>query len=226
MAGATITAGDGGVLTPMTLTYSTVVRTMGREQQVGTERTITAATFDGRPVWRIVDVAQVPGVTAADTLDVDRTTLVPVRRDATGGATVTLRFTDATVTGSLQIGPQSMPIDVALDGAVFGEGAGRDVLLAGLPLAEGYTGGMQMLALLQGKVRPFTIAVTGSETVTTPAGTFDTWVVTMTPQDGDDAGTATVHVTRDAPHVVVRGTVKLPAMMGSGTQESELTGRK
>jgi len=62
--------------------------------------------------------------------------------------------------------------------------------------------------------------------VTTPAGSFDTWVVTMTPQDGDEAGSATVHVTRDAPHVVVRGTVKLPAMMGSGTQETQLTGRR
>jgi hypothetical protein len=56
--------------------------------------------------------------------------------------------------------------------------------------------------------------------------TFATWVVSPTPQDGDDAGAATVYVTRDAPHVVVRGTVKLPAMMGSGTLETELTARR
>jgi hypothetical protein len=51
-------------------------------------------------------------------------------------------------------------------------------------------------------------------------------VVTLSPLDGDDAGTATFHVTRAAPHVVVQGTIKLPAMMGNGTQEVELTARQ
>ncbi|MDH5198765.1 MAG: prolyl oligopeptidase family serine peptidase, partial [Gemmatimonadota bacterium] len=226
MAGAMITAGNGAALAPMTLTYSAMVKTMGQEQQYGSTRTVTAATFDGRPVWRIVEAVQAQGVTAADTVDVDKTTLIPVRRDATGGATVSLRFTDTRVTGKLQIGPQSVPIDLPLEGAVFGEGASRDALLASLPFSETYEGGMQMLALLTQKIRSMKIAVTGSETVTTGAGTFETWVVTLTPLDGDESGTATLHVTRDAPHLVVKGTVRLPAMMGSGTQEVELTGRK
>jgi dipeptidyl aminopeptidase/acylaminoacyl peptidase len=107
MAGAMIAAGNGDALAPMTLTYLTTVKTMGREQQFSSTRTVTTATFDDRPVWRIVDAVQVQGVTAADTLDVDRATLLPVRRDATGGATVTLRFTETKVTGTLEIGPQS-----------------------------------------------------------------------------------------------------------------------
>ena len=226
MAGAMIAAGNGDALAPMTLTYATTIKTMGREQQYSSTRTVTAAAFDDRPVWRIVDESQVQGVTVADTLDVDRATLVPVRRDATGGATVTLRFTETKVTGTLEIGPQSIPVDMALAGAVFGEGASRDVLLAGLPLGENYVGSMQMLALLTQKIRPFSITVTGSETVTTGAGTFETWIVTLSPLDGDESGTATLNVTRDAPHLVVRGTLKLPAMMGSGTQQTELTARR
>jgi dienelactone hydrolase len=225
MAAAAIAGGNGAALAPMTLTYTNTVRTMGREQQVASTRTVTAATFDGRPVWRIVDAARMAGVTAADTLDVDKGTLVPVRRDARGGATVTLRFADGKATGKLEMGPQTLPLDLVLDGAVFTEGAGRDVLVASLPLAQGYEGSMKMLALLQGKVRPFKVAVTGTETVTTGAGAFETWVVTLAPLDGDESGAATLHVTRDAPHVVVRGTVKLPAMMGGGTQDLELTGR-
>jgi dipeptidyl aminopeptidase/acylaminoacyl peptidase len=225
MAEIMITAGDGAVLTPMTLTYATTVKTMGRERQFNSTRTVTAATFDDTPVWRIVEAVQVPGLSAVDTLDVDRATLVPVRRDATGGATVMLRFTDTTVTGTLEIGPQSIPVELALEGVVFGEGASRDMLLAGLPLAEEYVGSMQMLALLTQKIRPIGITVTGNETVTTSAGTFETWIVALSPLDGDESGTATLNVTRDAPHLVVRGTTKLPAMMGGGTQETELTAR-
>jgi hypothetical protein len=173
-----------------------------------------------------VDAAEVSGVTAADTLEVDRATLLPVRREAAGGATVSLRFTGNRVAGRLVIGQQTMPVDVLLEGAVFSEGAGRDALLATLPLAEGYEGGMRIFALLTQKVRPMKIAVTGSETVTTGAGTFETFVVALSPLDGDESGTATLHVTRAAPHVIVRGTTSLPAMMGGGTQEVELAARK
>jgi hypothetical protein len=225
MAEAMLAAGRGEVLAPATFTYRTTIKTMGREQQVVSTRSVTAATFDGRPVWRIVDAAEVP-VTAADTLEVDRATLLPVRRDASGGATVTLRFTQDKVTGKLVVGPQTVPVDVTLDGAVFSEGAGRDVLLASLPLAQGYETSLRMFALLSQTVRPMKIAVTGSERVTTGAGAFETWVVTLTSLDADDSGTGTLNVTRDAPHVIVRGTVKLPAMMGGGTQETELTGRR
>jgi hypothetical protein len=130
------------------------------------------------------------------------------------------------VSGTLTVGPQSIPVDVTLDGAAFSDGAGRDVLLASLPLAHGYETSVRLFALLTQKVRPVRIAVTGSATDTTAAGAFETFVVTLSPLDGDEAGTATLHVTRAAPHVIVRSTVKLPAMMGGGTQEMELTKRQ
>jgi len=66
------------------------------------------------------------------------------------------------------------------------------------------------------------VAVTGMESVTCAAGTFDTFVVQVTPLDGDEGGTATYHVSRTAPHVVVRGTTRLPAMMGGGSANAEL----
>jgi dipeptidyl aminopeptidase/acylaminoacyl peptidase len=226
MASAMLAAGRGDMLAPATLTYAITVKTMGREQQVNSTRSVTAATLDGRSVWRIVDAAQVGAVTAADTLELHRATLVPLRRAASGGATVDLVFTADKATGKLVVGPQTVPVDVKLEGAVFGEGAGRDLLVTSLPLAEGYEASFRMFALLTQKVRPMKLAVTGSETVTTGAGTFDTWVVTVTALDGDEAGTGTLNVTKDVPHVVVRETVKLPAMMGGGTQDMELTGRR
>jgi dipeptidyl aminopeptidase/acylaminoacyl peptidase len=226
MAEAMLAAGRGEAMRPLTLSYLTTVRTMGYERKVASTRTVTAASFDGRRVWRIVDAADVGEVVAADTLDLDRATLAPVRRDAHGGALISLRYAADRVTGRLLMGPQSVPVDVKLEGAVFGEGAGRDVLLASLPLADGYQTGFRTFAVLSQKVRPMRVAVTGRETVTTGAGTFETWVVALTALDGDEGGTGTLYLTRDAPHVVVRGTVNVPAMLGGGTQEMELTARR
>ena len=66
------------------------------------------------------------------------------------------------------------------------------------------------------------VEVTGTESLTTDAGTFQTYVVHITPQDGNPSGTATYHVTQDAPHLVV----KTEASMPSGSGESVLTSIK
>ena len=223
LAEAALTAGRGDALKPATLTYATTLKAMGQERSLTATRSITAASVDGRAVWRIVDAAQMPGMTARDTLDLDRATLRPVRRSAAGGATVSLTFGDAKVTGELKIGPQTIPVDVAFEGVVFAEGAGLEAVVAGLPLADGYETSVQVFSLLAQKVRPMRVAVTGTEPTTSAAGTFETFVVQVTPLDGDESGTATLHVMQTAPHTVVSGTTKLPAMMGGGTSTSELS---
>jgi len=226
MAGATVTASQGATLVPVTLSYSSTIKTMGQERQMSATRTVSAAAFAGRPVWRIVDAAQVQGTTVADTLDLDRATLRPVRRDASAGATVTLRFAADSVNGAIQVSGQKLPISAALSGPVFAEGAGTELALAGLPLASGYQATMRVFALLSQKVRSMKIEVTGADTVTCAAGTFATFVVQVTPQDGDQGGTATYHVMQDAPHFVVQSSAQLPAMTGGGTSDAVLTAVK
>jgi dipeptidyl aminopeptidase/acylaminoacyl peptidase len=225
-AGPMLTAGRGDVLQPMALEYTTTVKAMGQEQTMGILRTVALAEHQGRPVWRVVDSVLAAGVAAVDTTDMDRASVRPVRREAAGRAAVTLAFTETGVSGEIRIGPQKLPISATADGPIFAEGVSLDLLVAGLPLAPDYKATARVFALLAGKVRPMAIAVTGAETVTTPAGTFETFVVQVTPQDGDESGTATLHVTTAAPHVVVRSVTKLPAMMGGGTGAAELTARR
>ena len=67
-------------------------------------------------------------------------------------------------------------------------------------------------------------AVGSESTALLPAGTFQTFKVTLEPIDNEGGGT-TYWVTKDAPHYIVRGEAKLPAMMGGGTAVSELTSR-
>ncbi len=221
--GAMVTTADGNVIVPVTMEYASTVTQMGQTQQLTSTRTVATADFEGRPVWRVVDAASVQGTTVADTLDLDRSTLLPVRRDVGGAATVTLRYTDVGVTGEIHAGPQTLPINAKLTSPVFSEGAGAELAMAALPLAAGYQATVQVFALLSQKVRPMKIEVTGTETLTTAAGTFETFVVQLTPQDGDVGGTATYNVTQDAPHLVVKSAAKLPLMMGGGSSESVLT---
>ena len=53
--------------------------------------------------------------------------------------------------------------------------------------------------------------------------TFDTFIVELTPLDDDEAGTSTFRVMKDAPHHVVLREFRLPAQMGAGTGNKELT---
>jgi hypothetical protein len=103
---------------------------------------------------------------------------------------------------------------IAVDGAVF------DVGLGTLPLAPGYSARIQLFELAQASVRPYAVVVTGTEEVTVPAGTFETFVVEIRPADGSPPRRAYVSV--DEPRVVVRQVSPLPAQMGGGTAMSEL----
>jgi len=223
-AGKAVVRSDGSRLQPTTLSYTASVSMQGQEIQVTSTRAISAATFEGHAVWRVVDRSEMRGMVATDTTEVDRATLLPLRRSASGQAVVTLRHTQDAVKGAIKAGPQTIPIDVKVESPTFGDAAGLEIGLAGLPLAPGYEATIHAFNLLMQKVRPFKISVTGTEKVTCVAGTFDTYVVSLEPLDGEEGGTATLHVMQDAPHFVVKASVKLPAMMGGGQSKVELAG--
>jgi dipeptidyl aminopeptidase/acylaminoacyl peptidase len=219
---AVLKTADGGAVRAGNFAYQSTIKTMGQERTVASTRTVSTAVYGDRPVWRVVDATEFGGMTAADTVDLDRGTLAAVRRHAAGAGMVSLAFSDTTVTGELRMGPQTVPIDAHVDGPLFAEGAGMDLVLSALPLEPEYATSVRVFSVLSQKVRPMKIAVTGTDTTITPAGTFATYIVQVTPLDGDDAGTATFKVTTAAPHVAVRAESKLPAMMGGGTTVAEL----
>ena len=134
-----------------------------------------------------------------------------------------LEFAGDAVTGEIRAMGQQMPVRVELEAPVFADGSGFELALAGLPLQEGYTTGARVLDAQQQRVRPVQIEVTGREAVTTTQGDeYDTFVVRVTPLDGDESGGGTYHVMAAGPHYLVKSTVRLPATMGGGTVDTEL----
>lgn len=98
-----------------------------------------------------------------------------------------------------QAGPQTKPIDVEIPAGTITE----DALQMVLPLfrwAEGAKFTVSVFSSGKGVVRTITLAVVGSETVTVPAGTFETWKVDQTGGEG----TITLNISKDAAKRVVR----------------------
>lgn len=213
---------DGRVIEPVEMTYRGTLQAGGQEMQLDMTRTVASSEIDGRTVWQAVDATELPMGTMNDTSFVDEATLRPVRRSMGGMGTATLDYTDEKITGEIGAQGQTMEIDADLEAPVLDGGPGQELFIAGLPLEEGYETTLRTFNPQQQAVQPLQLEVTGATTTEVPAGTYDTYVVELTSMDEGSGGGATLYVTREAPHYVVRGEYRLPAQMGSGTMTAEL----
>ncbi len=214
-ATAPLPSADGALLQPATFTYRIEMNMMGQEMTMEGTRTIAAATADGRALWRLVDGGDSPWGTYADTVEVDRQTLLPVRQRAAGSGDVTLHYSPEAVTGEVAMGQNVMPVNAPLAAPTFGSEAGLELALAGLPLAAGYQTHLRSFHPYSQQARPMRLAVTGTESITVPAGTFEALVVEMAPLEGSEQ--SVLHVLPSAPHYVIQGAYTLPEAMGGGS---------
>jgi dipeptidyl aminopeptidase/acylaminoacyl peptidase len=222
-ATAPLPMADGSLLEPATLQYSVTAPMMGQEMVFDITRVYETGTVEGETIWRVVETTVMPMGTVVDTMELDHQMLTPIRRSLAGGASVQIQYTDSTLMGEIRAQGQTIPIDVDLEAPILASGAGTDAVIATLPLAVGYQATFRIFNLQSGQVRPMMLEVTGTETVECAAGTFETFVVKVTPLDDDEAGTGTLRVMEAAPHTIVRGEAKLPAGAGGGMANMELT---
>jgi dipeptidyl aminopeptidase/acylaminoacyl peptidase len=217
-----MSAFDGSMVKPSTSHYTTKMTMMGKEITIPSTRSIAEATLDGAKVWRVIEETTGPMGAGVDTLDLDAATLLPIRRAGTQGmATMWFKFSKDSVEGKIVAGPQEMPINVKLSGPVLPEGAGVEIPVGTLPLAESYTASIEVFNTMQAKTQEMTLKVSGSEKVTVPAGTFDTYKVEITP-NGDEGGGSKLWIAKDDRRII-RVENQLPAQMGGGVAVSELT---
>jgi dipeptidyl aminopeptidase/acylaminoacyl peptidase len=213
---------NGSVVKPSTSHYTTKMTMMGREISIASTRSIAEASMDGRKIWRVIEESTSPMGAGVDTLDLDGTTLLPIRRAGNQGmTTMWFKFSKDSVVGKIVAGPQEMPINAKLSGPVLPEGAGVEIPVGTLPLAEGYTALVDVFNTMKAKARKMTLRVTGTEKVTVSGGTFDTYKVEVTPQD-DEGGGSKLWIARDDRRII-RVENQLPAQMGGGTVVSELS---
>ena len=130
----------GESLRPATLKYAYKGQVMGRPIEGSSTLTIAAGKQADRAVWTMSEVSKTSIGDGKDTTVLDQKTLMPLGRNVQQGpASIDVEFTDKEARGKMKAGPQEMPINAKLDGAVLVDGMPLNVAVGTLPLAPGYT---------------------------------------------------------------------------------------
>lgn len=199
---------DGSVLEPATLTYEMNMARPSDTSKSVIALTLSKASHDGQPAWRLVNGPPGAGDGSKSVLHLDRSSLLPLTLKIPG--TFDLTYDGTTVTGSTGAGQNTTAIDTTLGHRVLDEKSSNlNVALASLPLEVGQTFAVPTFSPLEPAVHVATGEVTGTETVTVPAGSFETYVVSMTSSAEAPSTSGTFHLRATAPHYLVKGTVTL-----------------
>jgi hypothetical protein len=170
--------------------------------------TIKSETKDENGAWVVTETVGSPQGEFTDSTTIEKGSLVVRHRVVKQGPVVIeVDFKDDKATGTMTMNGQAKPIAVDLGGAIFGDGAGGMDAIANLPLAEGYATSFRNMDLQKQKLELKNLKVVGVESVTVPAGTFETYKLELTSAD-NEADKQTIWVAKDS-----RKVVKLSAVL-------------
>lgn len=168
-------------LQPGTYKYKAKVAAGG--QEIALDLSTNVKEENGK--WLATGTMQGPMGSATDTSTLEKGTLLLRSRNIEQGpAKINLVFTDKKATGTVNMNGQDKPVAVDLGGPLFADAAGSELVIASLPLAEGYTTTFRNFDVRRQKEKLMQLKVTGIESVTVPAGTFDAYKVEITSADG------------------------------------------
>jgi hypothetical protein len=187
-------------------------------QQMALKLSTTILEQDG--AWAVTDTVETPGGTGTDQSVLDKATLTLMKRSLKQGqAAADVDFAGNKASGKMNVNGKETPIAVEMGGPLFADAAGAQQSIAALPLADGYTATFRNFDIQRQKVKLMQLKVTGSESVTVPAGTFDSYKVELSSADGG-ADKSTVWVAKDSRKPVKMSSVM--AQMGGATLTAEL----
>lgn len=174
-------------LKPATANYKLRIEADGEVTLMDMTRTTKAQ----KGLWVVNQTMTGPGFTSSDETTYEKKTLiVRSRLFHLQGAVFDLRYAGHKATGTITDGGKTETVDADLGGVAFADGAGNQDVLAALPLAKGYTVEFRNFNVSSRKVNLFQLRVMDTETVSVPAGTFDTWKVLISSLDGGSNMTA------------------------------------
>jgi hypothetical protein len=146
---------------------------------------ITRTTKSQKGMWLVTETTTSPGHSLTDETTVEKKTLIIRKRVFHDRNTLAdLRFDGHKTTGMISEGAEHQVINTDVGGVIFAEGSGGEDVLAALPMAKGYTAEFLNFNIGSLRVKQLQLRVIDDETVTVPAGTFDTWKALITSLDG------------------------------------------
>lgn len=205
---------DARRLRPGSWTYRTTATSGGQTRTIDRVLTVAPATLNGSAAWLVVDRQDAGAASVTDSLYLTRTDATPLRhRLHAGRASVALDFGRDSVRGTMTLPEGTGPIAAPYPRNAMVTGTMLEMYLRLLPLAPGWKGELAMGAVgPRGAVTvPISLAVTGEESVTVPAGTFPSYALSIKAQGSEQRA----WVSRDS-HEVVRISAELGGGAGAG----------
>lgn len=147
--------------------------------------------------WKVTDFVTSPQITVSDVNIIEPKTLKHIHRSTKQGpATVEIDYTTDGANGTMDAGNGSakVPISSKFDPHVIGDGAGLDLLIARMPLKEGYATVIDVYDGSQNKLKKLQVKVVGKESITVPAGSFESFRVEVAQLDGPEKFTAWISI--------------------------------
>lgn len=170
--------------------------------------------------WLVTDIMKTPMGELSDVAILARKDLSVTKRKVNQGpVSIEVDFAGGKASGSMAMGGQQRPVAADTGGPIFADSAGSMQSIAALPLESGYTATFRNFDLQTAKPKLLQLKVTGSESVTVPAGTFEAWKVEISSAEGG-ADKRTMWVAKES-RKTVKGETVLP-QMGGVTLTAEL----
>jgi len=164
--------------------------------------------------WTVNETAVTPQGEITDSSTIEKGSLLLKHRSIKQGTmTIELDVAPNKVSGAMTMNGQSSPINADPGGTLFADGAGSYEVMAALPLADGYSVGFRNFNVQSQKSQMKQLKVVGSESVTVPAGTFDSYKVEVVSVDSD-ADKQTVWIDK-ATRRVVKISAIIPSLGGA-----------
>lgn len=186
-------------LTPGTAIYKASLEIDGKVVPLDLARTVKLE----KGAWVVTEVTTMSNYISIDSAVLDRKTLVPRRRvlrDPT--LTMDVQFAGNTATGTITARGQTRPISLDMHGMLFADGPGGQDAIATLPLRTGYSAEFLNFDAQTQQVSQLQLRVLGTDTVTVPAGTFNTWKVLTVSATGGPGETAAYWIDKKTRRVV------------------------
>jgi hypothetical protein len=212
---------NGSNLKPAVLSYDATVKAGGRSRELSSTQTVAKTTTGETDTWTLVSRIKTARGTNTDSLIVDRSSLLPVSRHRRGGAAMDLTYSrlsapgETKVSGTMKSGGQSKPISKRVKGPTLAGGVHDVIALGAMPLQPGLEAALRVFSPQDQATKRAEFEVTGTKTVETPAGTFETYVVDLNVGEGDITGT--VHLRKEAPRYYVKWKTEVSAGRGTRT---------
>jgi hypothetical protein len=132
--------------------------------------------------------------------------VVKNRTVSQGPSSIHVEYAGNKASGTMSMNGQDHAITADITGPLFADGAGAAQAIGCLPLAEGYSQTFRNFDVQSQKVKVMQLQVAGSESITVPAGKFDTYRIELTSAEGGPEK-ATFWVAKDSRKVVKTSTV-------------------